>query len=429
MCGKFPVWVKIQKVKRLLQSKLLNPLSNPSFFRLWVGQSVSVFGASMYQAALPFLVFHVNGGAVELSLANTFYIAPQTVVLLFGGVLTDRWNRKYTLVVTDLIKSICVFTIFLLLLFNKLNVVHIYGLTASLGIVSTFSRPTIRGIIPQLVERRQLVKANSLRAISRQVSQMLAPVAGGFLISAVGLFIVYGINAFTFLFSALFISTIHLYHKTKAVDETPIEKQSYWKDLKDGFKTVQTTNWLLIGILVSSVNNIFVASFDVIALPIYIKDNFSSSGITGAEAYGFTLSAMAIGALMSALWIGRKEELPARGILYYSLIGSTGLAILFLTLTDSMIVTLFFASVIGFLITTFVIVWESLLQDLVENDKLGRITSLDMFGGMVLLPVGYWIFGLLIESTNASVIIRVTGLGIILMSIIPLLFSSIRKLK
>ncbi|WP_188732629.1 MFS transporter [Oceanobacillus neutriphilus] len=416
-------------LKKLFKSNLLNTLSNQNFFRFWLGQSVSVFGASMYQAALPFLVFHINGGAAELSLANTFYIAPQAIVLIFGGVFTDRWNRKYTLVITDLIKTLSVFLIFLLLLFGELKMFHVYGLTASLGIVSTFSRPTTRGIIPQLVRKDQLVNANSLRAISRQVSQMLAPVAGGFLISAVGIFVVFGINTFTFLFSALFISTIHLYHKTAKTSDEKDNKQSYWKDLADGFKTVKSINWLFIGILVSSINNIFVASFDVIALPIYIRETFQTAELSGAEVYGFTLSSMAIGALLSAFWMGRQKNLPSRGILYYTLIGFTGIAVFLLTLSHSIIITLFITTIIGFLMTTFIIVWESLLQDLIDNDKLGRITSIDMFGGLVLLPVGYWIFGFLIEATNAALVIKITGLGIILMAGIPMLFSSVRKLK
>lgn len=91
--------------------------------------------------------------------------------------------------------------------------------------------------------------------------------------------------------------------------------------------------------------------------------------------------------------------------------------------------TLFITTIIGFLMTTFIIVWESLLQDLIDNDKLGRITSIDMFGGLVLLPVGYWIFGFLIEVMTAALVIKITGLGIILMAGIPMLFSSVRKLK
>lgn len=206
-------------------------------------------------------------------------------------------------------------------------------------------------------------------------------------------------------------------------------KQSYWKDLLDGFKTVKSMNWLFIGILVSSFSNIFIASFDVIALPIYIKNHFNSSDLSGAEAYGFTLSSMAIGALLSAFWMGRQKKLPSRGSLYYSLIGSTGLSVLLLTLTNSLMITLVFTTIIGFLMTTFIIVWESLLQDLVDNEKLGRITSIDMFGGLVLLPVGYWIFGLLIENTNVSLVIQITGIGIIIMAMIPLMFSSVRNLK
>src|SRR5699024_4889341 len=100
--------------------------------------------------------------------------------------------------------------------------------------------------------------------------------------------------------------------------------------------------------LISSINNIFIASFDVIALPIYIRETFHTSEFSGAEVYGFTLSSMAIGALLSAVWMGRQKKLPRRGILYYSLIGATGTAVFLLTLTNSIITTLLITTIIGF---------------------------------------------------------------------------------
>lgn len=112
--------------------------------------------------------------------------------------------------------------------------------------------------------------------------------------------------------------------------------------------------------------------------------------------------------------MGRQERLPVRGILYFSLIGGTGASIFVITLANSLIIILLFTTIIGFLMTSFMIIWESLLQDFIDNEKLGRITSLDMFGGLALLPIGYWIFGELIENINASTVIQITGIGIIL---------------
>src|SRR5699024_11641629 len=98
--------------------------------------------------------------------------------------------------------------IVLLLLTNTLALVHIYMLTAFMGLLSTFYGPAVRGIIPQIVEKEQLLSANSLRSIAREVNGMIGPVIGGFVVASFGLYLAYSINTVTFLVSALFVSFI-----------------------------------------------------------------------------------------------------------------------------------------------------------------------------------------------------------------------------
>lgn len=403
--------------------KLFSALSNRSFTFLWTGQSISGFGIAIYSTCLPFLVFYVGGDAIELGLAHSYFIIPQIIFLLFGGVFVDRWSRKRVLIISDLIRGTAVFIVMILLWTNQLVIIHVYLLTGLMGLLSTFIRPAVRGIVPQLVNKEQLLSANSLRSISQQVSSMVGPVAGGALVATVGLYIAYGINSFTFLLSIVFVSLITI-DSTRRKSNREQNKNSFWTDFKDGWNAIRKRGWLGAGILIGSLTNIGIASFDVLVLPVFAEEQFS-----GVKTYGWFLAAMAIGSLLCATMIGRIERIKHRGILYYTFMASSGIGVLLLSIHIHVVFTLFILMAIGFCLTAFVIIWESAIQELVEGDVLGRVTSFQMFGGLALLPIGYNIFGKIIDSFGHTFTMLLAGILIIGFSLLGLTNKKIRQLN
>lgn len=257
-------------------------LQNKSFALLWSGQSISFFGLAIYHTGLPFLVFHTSGGAIELGLAHSFFIIPQIIFLLISGVYVDRWPKRKILIICDVIRGLAVLGISILLLMDMLLLVHIYVLTALMGFLSNFYRPAVRGFIPQIIKKEQLLSANSLRSISQELSGMVGPVVGGMLVASIGLYIAYSINTITFLLSALLVSFISL----KSTDKIKIGKDSssFWNDFRDGWNAIQKRPWLGASILITSLSNIGIASFDVIILPIFANEAYS-----GVQTYGWLL--------------------------------------------------------------------------------------------------------------------------------------------
>jgi DHA3 family macrolide efflux protein-like MFS transporter len=242
------------------RTRLFVSLQNRSYAWLWTGQSVSLFGLGIYTTCLPFLVFRAGGGAIEISMAQTFFILPQLIFLLFSGVYVDRWPNRTVLMVSDLLRGFAVLGIVALLLSDSLLIWHVYGLTALLGLISTFYRPAVRGIIPQIVEKHQLLSANSLRSISQQVSDMIGPVVGGTLVAATGLYLAYGVNALTFLLSALFLAfvTVHAtgdeearQAERKAHSQAEKGKASFRKDFREGWQAIRSRPWLGASILIA----------------------------------------------------------------------------------------------------------------------------------------------------------------------------------
>ncbi|MBG9541428.1 hypothetical protein ABE29_00950 [Cytobacillus firmus] len=88
------------------------------------------------------------------------------------------------------------------------------------------------------------------------------------------------------------------------------------------------------------------------------------------------------------------ERISKRGILYYLFMALSGLFILGISYTPPLLVSLLLLAAIGFCLTAFIIIWDSATQELIEEEVLGRVVSFQMFGGLLLLPVGEynWIF-------------------------------------
>lgn len=325
--------------------------------------------------------------------------------------------------ICDLIRGLAVVGITLLLLMDALVLVHIYVLTGLLGFLSTFYRPVVRGITPQIVAKNQLISANSLRSISQQLSEMIGPVVGGALVVNVGLYAAYGINAVTFLLSALFVSFVTI-RQVRNRGSSIEKRNTFWKDFHDGWLAIKERAWLGVSILIGSLANIGIASFDVIMLPVFANESYN-----GVLTYSWILSSMAIGALIGAFIIGKIDKFTHRGILYYSFMSLAGLGVLLLSFQPKLWIVLLIVALIGFSLTAFIIIWESAVQELVEEDVLGRVTSFQMFGGLALLPLGYWLFGIIIEKYGTTTSMTIAGMSIILVSILGLTNKKIRELN
>lgn len=331
--------------------------------------------------------------------------------------------RRMILLICDIIRGVAVLGITLLLWTDQLDLIHIYMLTALMGFLSIFYRPAVRGIVPQLVKKEQLLSANSLRSISSQVSELIGPVVGGALVAAIGLYIAYGINTVIFLLSALFISFVTIRPAIRGPNNAK-EKNSFWEDFKGGWNAIRERGWLGASILIGSLTNIGIASFDVLVLPILAEVQFG-----GVKAYGWFLASMAIGSLLCATIIGRIERLSYRGILYYSFMAVSGVGVLLLSIQTNLFFTLLILTTIGFSLTAFVIIWESAVQELVEESVLGRVTSFQMFGSLALLPIAYNIFGKIIDQMEHTLAMVIAGLLIIGVSLLGLTNKKIRRLN
>ncbi|MDQ3541480.1 MAG: MFS transporter, partial [Chloroflexota bacterium] len=178
---------------------------SPSYFPLWLSQLVSTFGDTLHYIALVVLVFELTGRGVAVA---TLVVAEIIPVLLLGplaGVIIDRFARKPILIGADLARG----ALALSLVWPQ-GVAHAYVVAAGIAIGNTFFNATAQAVIPALTTEDQRLAANSVAFSTGRLVQILAAAVAGGLIAVVGTGAAFGINAATFVVSALLIARLRI---------------------------------------------------------------------------------------------------------------------------------------------------------------------------------------------------------------------------
>lgn len=231
-------------------ARLREVLKESNFFFLWLGQVISQFGDRLTQMVLIGLVYkRAPGSAYELAKLFIFVVVPVFVVGPIAGVYSDRWRRKYTMLVSDIIRGILVLLMASYwILVPKLHPIFpIYLIVFILFSTTRFFVLAKMSIIPDLVPHDRLLEANTLINTTGMIAAVFGLGLGGILISLPAIGVKGGlfIDAATFFISAVLVSFIRIRKKTKELKEDIYKlgrrvKEIIWTsviaEIKDGIK-------------------------------------------------------------------------------------------------------------------------------------------------------------------------------------------------
>jgi MFS family permease len=181
---------------------------NKSFLSFWLAQLISQFGDRINQMALVGLVAGREfGSAMELAKLLTFTIIPVFIVGPIAGVYVDRWDRKTTLFVCDLIRGIIILLIPLVFI-GQHSLLPIYVIVFLAFCLSRFYVPAKMSIIPEIVDPDQLHVANSLATVTGMIAFVLGALLGGLIVEYAGAKGGFICDSITFFISAALVSLI-----------------------------------------------------------------------------------------------------------------------------------------------------------------------------------------------------------------------------
>ncbi len=366
---------------------ILRPLRIRDFRLLWTGMTVSMVGDGIYAVAVAWQAYEIWNRPSALAAVGVAWSVPQVALLLAAGVLSDRLDRRHLMIAGDLVRLVAIGAIGALSLLGELTLGRLVGLVVVYGAGQAVFGPAFSSIVPTIVPDDLRVQANSLAQFVRPFTlALVGPVAGGFLIQWLGLGWAFVADAATFAFSALMI----WWMRTRAVAREEVERPSAWRDLVEGLRFVRGRTWLWAAMVAGTVSLLFTwGPWDVL-LPYVVKNDLGGS----AADLGVVFGGGGLGSVLVALAMGQRGRLPRRPITVLYLSWALGMLLLagfglVVSLPQAMAVAL----VAEGSLTLLMVIWTTMIQRLVPQEVLGRVSSLDWLLATAGVPLSFALVG------------------------------------
>lgn len=285
------------------------PRSMRPFFVLWIGQLQSMLGSALTGFGIGVWIYQRTGSATQFAVNSLFMVVTGLVLGQFAGALADRWDRRRTLLFSDIGMALNTVVLAVLLSLDRLEVWHVYAMTVSGAVFNSFRWPAMNGILVQITPPDQLARANGLVMAGETTSTILAPLLAGSLIALIGLPGILIIDALTFLgFVTVLIGLpIPRLHRPKP---TPGAKRpSLFADIAEGWAFVYKRGGLAALLVYNTISNFMLGIVEVLFTPLVLS--IGSVTLLGWSS-SIASAGMLAGSLAMSAWGG-----PRRRILFY----------------------------------------------------------------------------------------------------------------
>jgi MFS family permease len=274
---------------------------NRSFLALWLGQTISFVGDYFYWLAIPIMVERLTGSSLAVGLSVIASALPTLLLGPVAGVFVDRWDRKRTMIVADLLRGILVLTC---LFVRTPEQVWIYYIVAFLmSCVSRFFFPAQNAALPLIVtDKDDLLAANGLMQIVQTAGFLIGPALAGFSIGLWGAQIAFLVDSATFFASAVAILLMTVPRTTtgrQATETTGGELAAVWAEMREGVAYL-FGNRTMVGVLLClAVVQLGIGAINVIWVP-FMQRTFG----LGPEGLGAVDTAQGVGMAVGGVLLG-----------------------------------------------------------------------------------------------------------------------------
>ncbi len=268
-----------------------------SYLLLWFTQMISGLGSAMTAYALVIWSYTQSGLALQTALLMVCSYAPYVICSIFAGALSDRWNKKKTMLVCDTLAALSTLVVLLLLKHDSLRIWHLYVVNAVSGLMNTFQQPASEVATTALIPKRFYQKVGGLRYLSNSLSTILTPIITTAILGLWGIDIVIAIDLVSFLIAFVVLLCFI------PIPETKTEKQneSILKSTAAGIRWLRQNRGIFHLMLFLSAINL-VASMYNAAFPAMMlsKASESAMGIVNTVTGVATLLGSVLASVMKA---------------------------------------------------------------------------------------------------------------------------------
>ena len=394
--------------------------ANSNFQRLWSARVVSRFGSALGYVVLIWFVYAVTGSALAVVYVGLAEFLPTVAFGLFSGAVVDRYERRRVIVLSSLGRSAAMGALVLTLYLAGFDLTIIVLASAVFATCATFFGPGSQALLPEIVPRDSLDRANGLLESSESIAGIAGSAVAGVLVIAVGAIPSLGIDAASFLVGALFISLIG----TTVTSPRPgTASGSLVREVHEGLAYLRRTLGLLQLTVVALVTN-FLFSVVLTFLVVYTSNVLHGSALV----YGGLEAVLAAGWGIGGLLVGQLHLTRYTGRLWALTGFVEGSIILGLVLVPWAAVALPLMLAAGVWQGVLNVTWLSTVQAGVPQQLQGRYLATDNAISYAAIPGSQILGGILIVIFGLPFTFLVVGAGSLIASVGFLSLGRLRKL-
>ena len=237
-----------------------------SYLLLWGTQSFSALGSSMTSFALVLWLYQTSGSALQTALMSVCSYAPYVIMSIFAGALSDRWDKKRTMLICDLLAALSTVAILILYKTGTLAPWHMYVLNALSGLMNTVQKPASEVAASLLAPKEYYQKTSGLRSFSSSLTTILTPVIASAVYAFGGMDVVIAIDLLTFLTA---FAVLLFFIRIPQPPAAEAAKEKLLASAKAGLKWLKQNPLILKLIFFLAWINLVASAFDA-ALPAYL---------------------------------------------------------------------------------------------------------------------------------------------------------------
>ena len=430
--------------------KTRNVFANRNFTLTFLGALVSNVAALFYSFAVSFYILKItNNNALIQGLYLAVGGITFCVVTLFGGVISDRFNKAKIMYMCDYLKGgiIVGFTLLLMLVIKSVawQVASLFIVAILLNAIAGIFTPASASLLPQIVKEQQFQQAQSYFSILNSFQSIVGVILAGILYTLVPINVLFMIVGGCYILSAISEMFIRYDSKFEKRDEKLTIKMVF-DDIKSGFKYLVSIKAILaMMICVLFINFFFSPIFDNFA-PYFIATDVTGTNYIFHEYMApemwssFFSVAVGLGSLIMGIVLSTlKQREKCNGLVRWSMIAVslavTSMAVSYVLFKSSyidinalLIIVIAILFVVGVCIVLINVPSTTVMMRIVDKDKFGKVSSVSNIGSQGLIPLSMFLGGLALNYIGSIGLLATCAGGLLITSLILFFIKPVREI-
>ena len=382
-------------------------------YRLYFfGLLISVTGFQMLMVLQGWLVWEMTGSRASLAYLGGVMAAPTVVLNLYGGVVADRFNQRYLIMIVQGAIGVLLVILATLVYFDIANLRLVLLLSFLIAGTQSFDNPARQALYPHLIDRKDLMNAVAMNSIVWQGTRVIGPLVAGGLIATVGAGIALYVAAVGFAFMVAAMIAIHVPPITR------VRAGNFIQIISEGIGYVVHNRIFAFLIGMTFLNSFFGMSY-VILLPIFATDILD----VGSEGLGVMHAVSGVGAVAMAFVAAALSKSVRKGLFLTGGAVVFGVSLILFAYSSNYAWSLTLLFVGGAAVTFYMVMVQTTLQVLVPDQLRGRVFSIYSLTWS-LLPLGGLQAGIVAEFLDERIAVALGGLIVALFAIVVFLVSA-----